>query len=192
MKSANIVRVSSVRGLAPYQQGQFDGLCGVYATVNALQLLSARRRPLASAECEQLYRLGIDVVVAADRLPVAACWGISLPLWHRIVTRLCARATRTTGLKIEITRPFRGRSSALRREIMAAIEHAVRGGRPVLLLLRGAYRHFTVVSGYSATRLILHDSYGYRWIEKASCGSAVSNRRHQLAPNSLVILELIT
>jgi hypothetical protein len=40
----------SRRQLKPYQQGRLDGLCGVYALINALRLLCPR---LDENDCER-------------------------------------------------------------------------------------------------------------------------------------------
>ena len=42
----------AARPIRPYRQGRFDGLCGIYALVNALRLLCPR---LDEDTCEEVF-----------------------------------------------------------------------------------------------------------------------------------------
>ena len=79
-----------------------------------------------------------------------------------------------------------------RVRVLAVIQSAIDEGSPVLVALRGAYDHYTVICGYTVARLILHDSYSYSWINKATCGVSHdgTTRRHQIATRSIIVLEL--
>jgi hypothetical protein len=176
----------------PYQQGEFDGLCGIYAVVNALCLLVASQSPLSYAQCARLYGRGVEIVRRQDRLAFAATFGISQTLWRQLSAALCASVRRTSGLAVRSTLPFASSSRVPRARVFAAIEAAIDAEQPVLVALLGAYNHYTVICAYTDTRFVLHDSYAYHWISKASCGVSHdgSTSRHQIATRSIIVLEL--
>ena len=176
----------------PYQQGEFDGLCGIYAIVNGLRLLAVTHRPLSYTEGAKLYGRGIEVVCREDRLAFAATWGISQTLWRRLAGALCISTSRISGLAIRPVQPFPGSSRVPRAAVFAAVHSAIDSGSPVLVALRGAYNHYTVICGYTVARFLLHDSYAYNWINKATCGVSHDGMtsRHKLATRSILILEL--
>ncbi len=175
--------------IEPYQQGEFDGLCGVYAIVNGLRLLVAPLRPLSYEECAVLYGRGIEIVRREDRLAFAATFGISQTLWRRLAAALCVSAGRIVGLALRPVQPFAMHSHVPSTRVLAAVHAALDAGSPVLVALRGAY---DVIGGYTLTRLILHDSYAYCWVGKGSCGVSHdrSDKRHKIATRSIIILEL--
>ena len=185
-------RLAGLALVEPFQQGEFDGLCGIYAIVNGLRLLVAPLRPLSYEECAVLYGRGIEIVRREDRLAFAAIFGISQTLWRRLAAALCVSAGRIVGSAIRPVQPFREPSHVPRERVVAAIREALDAGKPVLLALRGAYDHYTVIGGYTVTRLMLHDSYGYHWISAATCGVSHdrSDKRHKIATRSIIILEL--
>ena len=127
-----------------------------------------------------------------DRPAFAVTWGISQTLWRQLAAALCANASRIVELAVFAARPFPANTRVARASVFAAIEAAIDAGRPVLVALRGAYNHYTVICAYTATRFILHDSYAYRWIGKASCGVSHGRRvrRHQIATRSIIMLGL--
>jgi hypothetical protein len=185
-------RLASLAHVEPYQQGEFDGLCGIYAVVNALRLLVASQRPLSYVQCARLYGRGVEIVRRRDRLAFAATFGISQTLWRQLAAALCASAGRIVGFAICPVLPFASISRVPRARVFAAIEEAIDAEQPVLVALLGAYNHYTVISAYTATRFVLHDSYGYHWISKASCGVSHdgSTSRHQIATRSVIVLRL--
>lgn len=44
----------------PWQQGNLDALCGLYAIINALRLLHAPTGGLSRQVCKTLYRDGLE------------------------------------------------------------------------------------------------------------------------------------
>jgi hypothetical protein len=185
-------RIASAAHLDPFQQGEFDGLCGIYAAVNGLRLLLQPHRPLTYSACEQLYQAGIASLRRESQLAGAATWGISQARWLRLVPALCTAAARITNLPISATQPFPNDRRVSRAQAFASIESAIDAQCPVLVELDDTYDHFTVISGYAPTRFMLHDSYGYRWIRKDACGVTADRGewRHRLATKSILILSL--
>ena len=191
-RRANLGRIAAK--LEPHGQGDFDGLCGLYSTINAVRLLlAANGFPFSFEQCEQLFRTGVEFLDSQDRLVYGAHWGISLSLWRKLGDRLFRRAGRMSGVRIRVERPFAPRRLVPQAMAYGAIGDAAAQRRPVLMLLRGAYSHYTVISAVTDARFMLFDSYGFRWISRASCsvGATTPPRRHQMAPASLTILSMM-
>jgi hypothetical protein len=179
----------AARQLAAYDQGGLDYLCGLYAIINGLRLMAAAEgRSLEDAHAERLFEAGVDFLDQEGKLAYAASHGISLGRWRRLADRLCQVAGRLLGSSVDVERPFLPHSRPPAATVWAAIEQALDRHRPVLVLLRGSYDHFTVVSELSSNRVMLFDSYHYRWIMRTACGP--QSRRHQLAAASISILRL--
>ena len=62
----------SRRQLKPYRQGRLDGLCGVYALINALRLLCPR---LNEDDCERAFCALIQARARQTACPLAVIQG---------------------------------------------------------------------------------------------------------------------
>lgn len=174
---------ASSSGLAPaFQQGQFDGFCGIYAAINGLRLLSGIDGKLAQADCEKLYSRAVRLLHDDQQLLRAARWGIAERRWRHIVDARCVNASRMAQRDIRATRAFPGRKVPSRPEAFAIIENAISAQRPVLVCLEEQYSHYTVINAYTPYRFVLHDSYGYQWISKDACGSGLRSAPEQRLP----------
>ena len=180
--------VATAAHLHPYAQGRLDGLCGVYAIINAVRLAAPLDHQLEHGACEQLFRQAVSLIDPLYLLRTSLVWGFTRQRWQALLNRL-SRLPIAGGRAIVITR-LTGPSVASLHELL--IERAIRAHRPVLGLLRGTYDHFTVVSGYTPTRLILFDSWGYHWVERRSCGvGRATPCRHRIAVKSVQTLEVL-
>lgn len=174
----------------PWQQGQLDGLCGLYTALNSIVLLFSRCAPLTNGECYELFQLGLNTVAPVGELAATVAEGVDPRLWRKTVSRLADHAARNRGYEVRVSRSFRGsakvRPTTLHRTLQAALdEDAV-----VLAMLCGAHSHFTVLSGHDASRYQLFDSAGLRWLAKAACGLPQSSARHRFSTGALLVLEV--
>lgn len=174
----------------PYQQGELDGLCGLYSAVNALALLVARGKRLSTATCTDLFQRGLSTVGADTSLEHVVGLGMDPELWLGIIETLADQLGRKLGLHIAVERPFEAYPHVGFGQIRRTIEAAVDRGAVVPVVLLGTYNHYTVIAAHSPTRFLLHDSARMRWLSKAACGSTRSRRRHQIAPPWVVVLSV--
>lgn len=185
-------RVSALCGDGkPYEQGELDGLCGVYAAVNALALLVARGKPLAKSYCTELFHQGIGIVAKDIALQEVITTGIEPELWIKVVQGLAAQVASDVELGIAAVQPFADRPQVRFAELRQRIEAALDRDALVLVLLKGVHDHYTVVSSHSDTRFILYDSAGLYWLTKAKCGSERSQQRHRLNASATIFIELV-
>jgi len=169
-----------------------DGLCGLYAIINALRLLLANVRPLTPSVSEDLFTHGVRMLEENGRLASSLYSGVRVLMCQRLALELAAEAGRMTGYEVLAWRPFQRCRELPRTELMEFLETMIDQGSPVLVHLGGDYGHHTVVSGYTRTRLNLFDSVGHKWIRRGSCDveSDSSTARHQIYMRSLTALGL--
>lgn len=182
--------VRAARELSPFQQGEFDGFCGIYALINALRLVLAEAHPLSRTECEILFRHAVRFLENKHKLGVCTRSGMSLRVWRPLATDLVRAASDMVSLPLRIERQCSPRVDVPWPHVLWRLRSLIDEQSAVLLVLEGAYRHYTVVSGYSEHRLRLFDSAGFAWINVASCSTPSSDvtARHLIPPASLVII----
>ncbi len=175
---------------APLQQGQLDGLCGIYSAINALSLLAERGRPFPLTAATALYRDAIELVAARGALSGVTTYGLDTPLWLAVIRRLARRVEADQSITLAISRPFQHRPKAGFGRLRRAIEAALDQDAIVLVSLTGAHSHYTVIRTYTASRFMLHDSSGLRWLSIAACGTSYSRQRHQIAASWLIVIKV--
>jgi hypothetical protein len=176
--------------IQPLKQGQLDGLCGLYAGINALRLLLAAERPLSSRETKRSFRAGVRALSKRERLAAAVLNGIPDKTWRKLLVKLAGSATAGTGPVIAISQPLQHRTRVSRTELMEIIETAIDSRQPVVISLSGKHRHYTVVCGYTPGRFLLFDSSSLSWLKRELCGPSQSRRewRHEIDTASLTVL----
>lgn len=182
----------ATRMVMPFKQGELDGLCGVYAVINALRLALATTRPMSRAEAESLFHAGAAVIELHGQMGSATICGVSQKLWRRIIAKLTTDAAEFAVSAVRARWPFRRRPAVTRTEVFGVIEAAIDQRHPVLVALSGAHSHYTVICGYSAARFILFDSSTYKWIERRGCGLSTDqdDYRHRFGVRSITVLEV--
>ena len=184
-------RLAATRLIEPYSQGELDGLCGLYAAVNALRLIAVgRRTPLSEEDAHTLFRCGADFVHKRGKLSAAVRHGLGWRLWVKLVAELTTKAGRMLGAEILLQQPFEGMADMAKLLFVSEVRTLIHDRKAVLVLLKGEYEHFTVISGLSDTRLRLFDSYGYSWITLAACSTSgeANVTRHRIHLPSLLVM----
>ncbi len=175
--------------LRPLQQGRLDGLCGVYATINAIRLLAARRG--RRIDCRALF---IDVLDHTDRTA-----GIFEPLTEGIDTQALAKILKATAktlardyrLPILVHRPFIRRTRMSIEDLHAAMASDIAANGAVFILAtRGRFDHWTVVHRASAAGFFTFDSYEGKRISLAKCSIHRSAEAAGQAPLGLALDEI--
>ena len=181
----------AAKTLKPFRQGDLDGLCGLYAVVNAVRLVVHPYRVLRRQEARQLFECGLATLSHHRTLR----WSITNGITHRVSARLCAdvvaEAAKLTGLDLYAL-PIIGPEVAQERvQTIRLIKRAVRRGSPVLVALMDSYNHASVIAGFSRTRLTLFDSSDHHWvwIRSLSFDWHDVGNPHYVPPDSVVAVE---
>jgi hypothetical protein len=162
------------RQLRPYQQGSLDALCGPYAVLNAVRLVTAPYRRLTSTACLELFAELMTELAERGWLHAALTEGCG----PRQMVRLVARAKRWLrdrhGLELVAARPFAGRGKRHGGKLLTVMaQHLSEPARAVLL---GTVDHWTVVRGISSRRLVLFDSDGSLYLRCPSAARVEGKR----------------
>lgn len=143
--------------MRPARQGDFDGLCGIYALVNALDLAGGKRprspvhRRLFVALAEALpggkLRTAIDTGLDGRDLVKAAA--LAFPAFKK-----------SLGGSVSVIRPFRKATFKTNEEFVEAIADIMASGRSALILnvSTPAYDHWTVAASITSEAITLRDS----------------------------------
>jgi hypothetical protein len=163
----------SLRGarmIEPVSQGDYDGLCGLYCIINAIRLVAAPYEDLNHEQVRSLFKTGVDFLAERGTLSAAVQSAVGEATWPYLAERV-ARVTRDLGsVRVELAWPLN--PSASRAEIVETIERLITSGKAPMVFMRGKYRHYSVISGYTPASFKLFDSFGYHWVRRSSCSIA--------------------
>lgn len=178
----------------PFQQGNLDGLCGLYSAVNAICFVLAPHRPMNRAHAGVLFRKGISHLQDRGRLAEAVKHGMR-PRWLRQLTQALAWcAQKLTGIKVAVEQPLQLAASPSRQALLDILDSALDRGAVVIVGLENTFSHYTVVCGRNEQRYYLFDSDRLSWIQRESLGvlSTRTTRRHQVHRKAILIVAIET
>src|SRR3954451_3049479 len=172
------------RRLQPYRQGRLDGLCGVYALINALRLLCPR---LDEDACERAFCALIRARARQTAFPLAV---ISGGLSRRELLKLIGPwqwfAARESEVTLTVSRLKV--SEPTLRGIWRGLCHALDGKSVAIIGLDGAERHWTVAHAATERTLRVADSSGLRVIFRSQCTVGRTSLRYQLRLSELLVV----
>ena len=167
------------RRSTPYRQGDLDGLCGVYAIVNAVRCL---RPSLTQPQAEALFAQLMRVARGLDKGRVAiARKGLTHTQMHRLI-----EAARTHMLKSHRVHlvaqkvPFDLRRQWSIGVLWRLIARQVKRKKVVLLGLFGRHDHWTLAVGITRGQITLYDSDDLRVLRRSLCTVAPHDGRPSL------------
>lgn len=167
----------SLRGarmIEPVSQGDYDGLCGLYCIINAIRLVAAPYRELEHEEVRHLFKAGVAFLAKRGSLPSAVHSAVRKSVWPSLAKRMAKVASALDGIRIELAWPLAPGSAAA--DSVLTLERLITSGQAPMIFMRGKYRHYTVISGYTPASFKLFDSFGYHWVRRSSCSLGNSDR----------------
>lgn len=188
------VLLPAAANLRPHHQGDSSSLCGLYAIINGVQIGLYPHVKLTRRQLKALFVAGVDALNRAERLTEVLASGMSEHVWLLVCRAIIRRANDLTRLPLRPSYFLRRLPRANSRNALHLLRQQLRDGRPVVLLLWGAYDHCTVAVGYTPARLMLFDSHGLRWVRVDSLGlhHTRARKRHQIAKQSAMSLRVGT
>ena len=167
----------------PYQQGRLDSLCGLYAVINAARLVYAESNPLSRQRCKGLFAEGIDFLTAKRGSRDAPHWGMTVGRQRKL-----AKALLNSEALADLPKLRHGPALPPMTDIdhlQTTIDTAITGGDVLLACFHGRISHHSVIVGQTPTRVLLFDSDGMKYVNKASIAigaDAGALVLHALAP----------
>lgn len=145
----------------PHRQGGLDGLCGLYAAVNAVDFLFQIRPPPGFSE--DLFQV-VSRAVPRSSWPRVLWDGLSMTQMRRVLASVSAHLDEEIGFGIEVARPFAQSTFRSRADFLDAARERMIARYSVLILFiewpgdGGA--HWSVLREIGSDRLRLYDSDG--------------------------------
>lgn len=172
------------RQLKPYRQGQLDGLCGVYALINALRLLCPR---LDEDACERAFCALIQARARQAASPLTVIHaGLSWRELLRLIGVWQRFAAREFGISVTVSR-LRVAEPSL-RGLWRGLCRALDGTSVAIVGLDGVERHWTVAHAATPRTLRVTDLSGLRAIVRAQCTVGRTRVRYQLRPSEVLVV----
>lgn len=174
----------------PWRQGQLDGLCGLYAAINALAYVLAPVITVDRRWAARLFKHGLAHIAEHVPLATAVCDGIDPEPWVALVTHLAEHVAAKLDVPISVTLPFAGNAKVCRDEWVDLARTTLDAGDALLLLLAGEHRHYTMAARLTPRLLGLHDSSGLQHLQLSATGLGSSKRRHRIQAEWTIVLGL--
>jgi hypothetical protein len=174
----------------PLQQGDLDGLCGVYAIINAVRLVCSE---LDSESCDALFR--ILVTTLERRGPTARCaiWsGLGLQMLRLLIHRAITFVWKEFKVRLIVYRiPAEVRRARSMNVLWNHLEPLIGTRSIALFAISGRYNHWTVAYAISARQLTLFDSDGILLLRRSACTLRSTRNRHRITPGSITLIERV-
>lgn len=169
----------------PFQQGDLDGLCGIYALINAVKLVSG---PISREQAKCLVAACLDSLDQRYALPSLVTVGLGV---YQVVGLM--RDVVMPKLPVTYHRPFaKAGPVSLDRYWQTVTDFLEeRPRRAVVIAMYSAnYSHWTLVKTISEGRMELFDSDGNSRVIKRHCttGDYSATRQVALSPSATIFV----
>jgi hypothetical protein len=153
--------------IAPYRQGQLDGLCGLYAIINAIRLATRDRTDEFSHGVWRELLLAL-ISEAESVTATAVVHGIGAKPLCELAKAAQRHLASEHGVAVTVSRS-RGPKHSFDGLIAHLAELTKQPATAVVVQLAGDVRHWTVLRGVGKQALELLDSSGMERVKLASC-----------------------
>jgi hypothetical protein len=159
--------------MRPVIQGDCDGICGLYCIINAIRLVMAPHRQIRHEDDRALFTAVVRFLARNGMLLEAVDFCVSERVWPQLAKHIVARAQLLVGGPIFLEQLMLAKDASV-HETLRYIEAMIISCKAPCVFLRGRYRHYSVISGFTPASLKLFDSYGYHWLRRRYCGTTGS------------------
>ena len=172
----------------PVRQGGLDGLCGLYAVINACNNLKMN---LGHAERMKLFELGICYLDEKNILKNTMVSGMGITHVKAIIRVFKDYLVEEHGVKL-ISKPITANAGNINGLWTLLSQFMEDHDGAVVLGLTGMHDHWTCVVDISDATLQLCDSDGLRRINKSycTCGKLHGDLKHVLDVDEVLALRL--
>lgn len=158
MSDHDVITAERVGALAPYHQGRLDGLCGIYAAINAMRL-AARTAAIEEAFWEDVFASLVLGIEARIGIADAMLNGIGTKPLFSALREFAGESGFRWGRRFDVTRPFARLATPSRSCMLQQLEWlASQPDTAVIIRLRQPHDHWTVVKEIASEGVIFFDS----------------------------------
>ena len=164
--------------MKPYQQGNLDGLCGAYAVINAVRLISNK---LNTEECQEILLTILRFQIKRRKSVYFMIHGLN----RTKITTILKQIIRP-GFDITYTTPFSKRQNLYLSELYESLFVYLNGDCKrcaIICFETKSYGHWTVVESITANRLNLFDSMGRHFINRKHCTTT------EITPHTPILID---
>jgi hypothetical protein len=173
--------------IEPFQQGDLDGLCGVYAIINALRLLHPS---LDRDAAHALFRKLIKTLGKTFRNPTKPVYdGICPTVLEDLLITARQQVRRHHSLEIVVKPLVLWRKRPTLADVWDAFREQLNGEQVAILVLSGVFEHWTVAYAASETTIRLFDSADRKVITRSRATLQITSTRHRLHPRSVLLIK---
>lgn len=161
--------------MKPFQQGDLDGLCGFYATINAAKLISK----CISADFGSEILLDAALALNKSSVEFITEGTTTLDISRVLRDNICNE------FNIRRSKPFHTRSYVSLDEFwetLCIFLHSKPGRTAIIVIENSRYSHWTVVKEINSKRLILFDSNKRVFLNRKQCSTT------ELGPNISILI----
>jgi len=185
----NKIYLPQSRILKPYKQGNLDPLCGLYSTINAINLAIYEEKKLTKRHARELMEAGFDYFGRRKGKLLSVCtYGMGKSRRLKLIQHLLEYVFEEWGVRLELISFVQSEEASLQEDFYTFIKMVLISGNPVSVDLSGEHEHFTVISGLSSRYIELFDSDGLKRLSRRSVriGFGKASIRHSLNPIGII------
>jgi len=179
----------------PYQQGELDGLCGLYAIINAVNYCLRQSAALSEDDSQKLFDFLLRRLHDDDLLQRVFSTGIGTRMMARLLDDARSWLEDHKGVYLYCTRPSgHGSRHSVRQKLEVVSAHLHQRHTSVIIRAKGREDHWTVVRQINDKSILLFDSDGFqRFGRKSIEVKKVPGKRRSLylAPAAFFLLEAV-
>jgi hypothetical protein len=166
----------------PWQQGHFDGLCGVYSLINTINYLYP---DFTEDESQKLFeallrRIGPGFV-AVDGLDFQPLFELA----ETVPNLLKGRS------RLRLTRPFVRETFEDASEYFDVLRSLLTGSRIAIVGLGAPWDHWTVITAISPKSVRFYDSYGINRMDRDTFSTEENEETTKLDTGETILIERI-
>lgn len=179
--------------IEPYQQGNLDCLCGLYAVVNSIGHCLRNSSPMNGPDCQNLFNRLVEHLRDTGILAPALTSGLSTVAISRMLGEAQSWLLKTKGVKLQRSKPFHRMSNLQYPYLINRISmHLAAPNSSVLASISGRIDHWTVIREIRPKSIMLFDSYGISRFSIQSTVVATANGNQSsncLVPSGCFFIE---
>jgi len=169
-----------------YKQGDCDGLCGIYAIVNALSALCPE---IDKTHAKALFRALVASLAAHRKAPLSVvCDGMHGTLLRSMLTRGETHVNQRFSAQITRSRLNLPASRATTRQLCERLRDALEDDHVAILMIDGSYSHWTVAYEVTDKTIRLLDSTGMKYLLRSRCTFIPTSKGHQLFRDEIILV----
>ena len=180
-------RAAKGRSRKPFRQGDLDGLCGIYSTVNSVRALCPE---IDTDDASFLFdHLIQQLPKAGANAPVAIANGIGTGELGRLIARAVRYVAAEHDIGLAVARlPKALRRTADIKRLWSALADAVSPTCVAVIGLTGKRHHWTVVAHVTPHQIHLYDSGEMSLLRRRHCTLRKSHKRTSISATHMFLI----